>query len=485
MLKLAIRNDQEFREFTSEAPLLTIGRAPENTLVLKDKKVSRRHAMIQASGGTYTIMDLGSGNGTRVNGQAVSGPRVLAKGDEIRLGVTTITVVQAGAVPATPGSAPIIPAAPPTAAAPPPPAPPTGAAPAPPAPVPAASPPPGTAAAPSPPPPPAPSTLEIPAPAPPAAPPPVPAAPPPPAGPVPAATAASPPARPAPPAALPAAPEGGSAPPATGPQSPSPAAPTPSRERARPSWLPPRRSPIKAGLIAVLSLALLAVLVWGAFLTARLHKRILPRPEAEEAAGEAEPPSPLFGEAEIALSQFRAKVAGGPVTQELIDESAELSRRYSEAFPRSRYPSGSPFDRIHEELLIYADVERLAEAPLRDRRYEAALKVLAPLKGITDPGVKGRVEALLAKVDGEIAKDFAEVEEEGRKLEEARRFRDALQHYQTHAPRFQGTVFHRRLANKPAVLEALEKAGAARPPGAPAPETAPPAPPPTPEPPKE
>jgi hypothetical protein len=188
-------------------------------------------------------------------------------------------------------------------------------------------------------------------------------------------------------------------------------------------------------------------------------------------------------EAESALIAFQAKVAAGPVNTTLIDEAAAFSRQYAEAFSKAKYPSGSPFGKIYEELLIFSDVEKLAETPLRERRYATAMEALKPLKSITDPGVKGRTAALLAKIDAEVGKDFAGVEEEGKKLEAARQYGDARRHYQTHASRFQGTEYHKRLANKPAILEALEKAEAAKPPETPAP--APPPANPAPEPPKE
>lgn len=74
---------------------LRIGRAPECELVLKDSRVSRRHARLQARGGVLVLTDLGSTNGTRVNGHRVS-EVVLGAGDRIQVGETSI-VVGAGA----------------------------------------------------------------------------------------------------------------------------------------------------------------------------------------------------------------------------------------------------------------------------------------------------------------------------------------------------------------------------------------------------
>jgi FhaA, N-terminal domain/FHA domain len=65
------------------------GRLPENDLVIADPNVSRRHAEIRAVGPNFVIVDLGSTNGTRVNGAAVS-QHTLHSGDNISIGATTI-----------------------------------------------------------------------------------------------------------------------------------------------------------------------------------------------------------------------------------------------------------------------------------------------------------------------------------------------------------------------------------------------------------
>ena len=63
----------------------TIGRSAECDLVINIDRVSRRHARIQVSSGRLVIEDLGSRNGTWVNGQRIVRPRVLQPGDEIHL----------------------------------------------------------------------------------------------------------------------------------------------------------------------------------------------------------------------------------------------------------------------------------------------------------------------------------------------------------------------------------------------------------------
>ena len=69
----------------------TIGRLPECSVVVADPNVSRYHAEVRPLGdGEYEIVDLGSTNGTKVNGMPLVGPRRLAPGDRITMGATTV-----------------------------------------------------------------------------------------------------------------------------------------------------------------------------------------------------------------------------------------------------------------------------------------------------------------------------------------------------------------------------------------------------------
>ncbi len=76
---------------TVDGRLLTIGRAPDNGLVLDDHRVSRHHARLQARRGALVLRDLKSTNGSRVNGVPVD-EVVLGEGDRIELGDTVLLV---------------------------------------------------------------------------------------------------------------------------------------------------------------------------------------------------------------------------------------------------------------------------------------------------------------------------------------------------------------------------------------------------------
>jgi hypothetical protein len=69
-----------------EAQEMTIGRDNSNMIAINDVEVSRRHAKVELRGSAYVIQDLGSTNGTFVNGQRASGIQVLNPGDTISFG---------------------------------------------------------------------------------------------------------------------------------------------------------------------------------------------------------------------------------------------------------------------------------------------------------------------------------------------------------------------------------------------------------------
>lgn len=64
----------------------TLGRRNDNAYVISDPRVSRVHAAIRRSSAGVIVTDLGSGGGTAVNGERISGPTVLAHGDVVSFG---------------------------------------------------------------------------------------------------------------------------------------------------------------------------------------------------------------------------------------------------------------------------------------------------------------------------------------------------------------------------------------------------------------
>lgn len=87
--------DGRIRRFTIGGGGLTIGRAEDNDLVARDTQVSRHHGRIAGRRGTLVYLDLGSTNGSRVNGEPVT-EVVLGVGDRLEIGATTIVVEGAG-----------------------------------------------------------------------------------------------------------------------------------------------------------------------------------------------------------------------------------------------------------------------------------------------------------------------------------------------------------------------------------------------------
>jgi ABC-2 type transport system ATP-binding protein len=85
------------REFPVTGTTL-IGRDPSADVVVADSEVSTRHASVAPDDGGVALEDLGSTNGTFVNGQRVTGPLRLQAGDRIQLGATVLEV--RGAAPA-------------------------------------------------------------------------------------------------------------------------------------------------------------------------------------------------------------------------------------------------------------------------------------------------------------------------------------------------------------------------------------------------
>lgn len=69
---------------------VVLGRHAECDLVLADDQASRQHARVEKSGGAYVVVDLGSTNGTFLNGIRLDGVAVLAHGDRIEVGHSVV-----------------------------------------------------------------------------------------------------------------------------------------------------------------------------------------------------------------------------------------------------------------------------------------------------------------------------------------------------------------------------------------------------------
>jgi hypothetical protein len=67
---------------------VTIGRSRQCEVVLDDPNVSRQHAEVRPRGGSWVLTDLGSTNGSSINGRRINGPEVVKPGDEIEIGTS-------------------------------------------------------------------------------------------------------------------------------------------------------------------------------------------------------------------------------------------------------------------------------------------------------------------------------------------------------------------------------------------------------------
>lgn len=82
--------DIDGQRYSLNAPSIVLGRSSEADILVDDTGVSRRHLEIQTAGGTTTAVDLGSTNGSYVNGHKVAGSTELTDGSTITMGRTKI-----------------------------------------------------------------------------------------------------------------------------------------------------------------------------------------------------------------------------------------------------------------------------------------------------------------------------------------------------------------------------------------------------------
>lgn len=86
---LVVREETGERTVPLARDVMTIGRLPDCDIVLRDKGASRRHAQVKRAGNGWALTDLGSTNGTKLNGSTVQS-RELADGDKITIGSTVV-----------------------------------------------------------------------------------------------------------------------------------------------------------------------------------------------------------------------------------------------------------------------------------------------------------------------------------------------------------------------------------------------------------
>ena len=79
-------------------PVAVIGREAGNEIVIEDPQVSRHHAKLTLQGASYVVEDLGSTNGTFLDGRRIMTPAPLLIGSKIGLGDTVVLEVQPGGV---------------------------------------------------------------------------------------------------------------------------------------------------------------------------------------------------------------------------------------------------------------------------------------------------------------------------------------------------------------------------------------------------
>ncbi len=87
-LVIRSRHGQELRQLEGER--LSVGAADSNDVVIGDPLVSRLHAAFERLAGGWCVRDLGSRNGTFLNGLRLTAERPVRTGDEIRVGDTTL-----------------------------------------------------------------------------------------------------------------------------------------------------------------------------------------------------------------------------------------------------------------------------------------------------------------------------------------------------------------------------------------------------------
>ncbi len=83
---VTIKGPNPGQRFTLSGDSLLIGRQEDADIYLESLAVSRQHARLRCHGGEYFVEDVGSSNGTFINGRRISGPTPLVEGDALQIG---------------------------------------------------------------------------------------------------------------------------------------------------------------------------------------------------------------------------------------------------------------------------------------------------------------------------------------------------------------------------------------------------------------
>lgn len=100
------RGPQPNQTYELSKDVVTLGRDITNDITINDPEVSRHHMRLMRGAGGFTVEDLGSTNGTFINGQRVNTPRPLRPGDMVGLGETVTLAYEMMTIPDMPGMAP-------------------------------------------------------------------------------------------------------------------------------------------------------------------------------------------------------------------------------------------------------------------------------------------------------------------------------------------------------------------------------------------
>ena len=91
MARIVVFGAEGTKSYELTDKIVTVGRSPANTIPIEDGAASRKHCMVKKEPeDTYTLVDMGSANGTTVNGEKIAGEHHLEAEDRIKIGKTIL-----------------------------------------------------------------------------------------------------------------------------------------------------------------------------------------------------------------------------------------------------------------------------------------------------------------------------------------------------------------------------------------------------------